>query len=290
MNIIITGGAGFVGSNLIKKLLNNNQSVKILSIDNYLTGSKSDEIDNDRVEYVNDSTWNINKFKKYSDFNPLILYHFGEYSRIDPSFEEPNLVMEHNMRGTYEVIEFCRNHNCKLIYSGSTSIFGNNMKDQNNSPYSWTKAKNIELIKNYQKWYDLDFTIVYFSNVYGAGQITTGKYSTVIGIFERQYKNNESLTVVRPGTQTRDFTHISDTIDAIILASNKGKGDGYIIRTGIQYNIIEVAQIFSDNIKFITKQRGNRTESSGNMKKMAELGWKSKINLKNYIYNLFHRK
>ena len=280
MNIIVTGGSGFIGSNLIKRLLNTYQSIKILSIDNYLTGSKGNEVDSNRVKYICDSTWNI---KRYSVFNPSILYHFGEYSRIATSFDEPNIVMNNNLRGTFEVIEFCRNNNCKLIYSGSTSIFGNDMKDQHSSPYSWTKAKNIELIHNYKKWFSLDFTIVYFSNVYGAGQIDTGKYSTVIGIFERQYKNKEPLTVVKPGTQTRDFTHIDDTINGIIFASEKGKGDGYIIRTGIQYSMIEVAKFCSSSHILIPEQRGNRIQSSGKMEKMAELGWMSKKKLKDYI-------
>lgn len=283
MNIIITGGSGFIGSNLIKRLLNDNKIINILSIDNYLTGLKDNEIIDNRITYVCDSTWNINKRKKYSDFNPSLLYHFGEYSRIASSFGEPNMVMNYNLRGTFEVIEFCRNNNCKLIYSGSTSIFGNNMKDQHSSPYSWSKAKNIELIRNYKKWYNLDFVITYFSNVYGEGQIESGKYSTVIGIFKKQYENNEPLTIVKPGTQTRDFTHINDTIDAIIIASQKGEGDGYIIRTGIQYTVLEVAKMFSNNYVLVQEQRGNRTESSGNMDKMLELGWKSTFHLKDYI-------
>ena len=283
MNIIITGGSGFIGSNLIKRLLNDNKIINILSIDNYLTGLKDNEIIDNRITYVCDSTWNINKRKKYSDFNPSLLYHFGEYSRIASSFGEPNMVMNYNLRGTFEVIEFCRNNNCKLIYSGSTSIFGNNMKDQHSSPYSWSKAKNIELIRNYKKWYNLDFVITYFSNVYGEGQIESGKYSTVIGIFKKQYENNEPLTIVKPGTQTRDFTHINDTIDAIIIASQKGEGDGYIIRTGIQYTILEVAKMFTNNYVLVQEQRGNRTESSGNMDKMLELGWKSTFHLKDYI-------
>jgi UDP-glucose 4-epimerase len=286
MNIIITGGSGFIGSNLIKRLLNDNKIINILSIDNYLTGLKDNEIIDNRITYLCDSTWNINKCKKYSDFNPSLLYHFGEYSRIASSFGEPNMVMNYNLRGTFEVIEFCRNNNCKLIYSGSTSIFGNNMKDQHSSPYSWSKAKNIELIRNYKKWYNLDFVITYFSNVYGEGQIESGKYSTVIGIFKKQYENNEPLTIVKPGTQTRDFTHINDTIDAIIIASQKGEGDGYIIRTGIQYTVLEVAKMFSNNYVLVQEQRGNRTESSGNMDKMLELGWKSTFHLKDYINRL----
>jgi UDP-glucose 4-epimerase len=160
------------------------------------------------------------------------------------------------------------------------------MEDQHDSPYSWSKSKNIELIHNYNKWYGLDFTIVYFSNVYGAGQISEGKYATVIGIFERQRKNNEILTVVNPGTQTRDFTHIDDTIDGIILASFNGKGDGYIIRTGKQHSIIDVARMFDSKYKFIDCQRGNRKESSGDYKKMSELGWKPQNTLKKYLLKI----
>jgi len=283
MNILITGGSGFVGGCLIKKLLKRNDIETITSIDNYFTGTCENEVNNDKVTYIKESTQNINSidFLKNKKFD--ILYHFGEYSRISTSFEEPNTVFSSNLTGTYKVLEFCRINKCKLIYSGSTSIFGNDMNDQHSSPYSWSKAKNIELIHNYNKWFNLDFTIVYFSNVYGAGQISNGKYATVIGIFERQFNNREQLTVVKPGTQKRDFTHIDDTINGIILASFKGEGDGYVIRTGKQYSILEIAQLFTNNIKYIDEQRGNREESSGNYDKMLELGWKPKMHILNYI-------
>ena len=162
------------------------------------------------------------------------------------------------------------------------------MKDQHNSPYSWSKAKNIELIKNYHKWYNLQFAIVYFSNVYGAGQISSGKYATVIGIFENQYKNNKKLTVVKPGTQKRDFTHINDTISGILKASIGYYGDGYIIRSGIQYSILDVVKMFKKEYVFIDEQKGNRKESSGDMTKIKKLGWKPEYNLKDYINNIIN--
>jgi len=286
MNVLITGGSGFIGSNLIKKLLKKFDDIKIFSLDNYLSGSKNNEIINERVKYFMNSTININKIKEFKNITFDFVFHFGEYSRISTSFAEPSIVFENNLTGTYQVLEFCRINKYKLIYSGSTSIFGNNMQDQNDSPYSWSKAKNIELIKNYNKWYNLNFTIVYFSNVYGKGQIQNGKYATVIGIFEKQYKNNENLTIVKPGTQKRDFTHIDDTIEGILLASFKGNGDGYIIRTGLQYSIIQVAQMFNKNFKFIDAQKGNRKKSSGNNKKLLQLGWTPKIKLKDYIEKL----
>lgn len=277
MRIIVTGGAGFIGCNLIKKLLENEEN-EIISIDNYFTGSKNNHIDNERVKYIFGISHNI---RYYADFNPDIVYHFGEYSRVSPSFDEPYKVLEYNLRGTMEVIEFCRKQKCKLIYSGSTTIFGNTPS----SPYVWTKKSNIDLIKKYGEWYGLEYTIVYFSNVYGQGQIESGLYSTVIGRFKKQRENNEPLTVVMPGTQTRDFTHIEDTIDAIILASTR-IGDGYVIRTGVQYSIIDIAKMFKHDFVYIDQQKGDRLESSGDSSKMIELGWMPKHDVKEYIETL----
>lgn len=288
MNILITGGSGFIGSNLIKALLNKYSDILIYSIDNYLTGSKNNETTDKRITYINNSTVNINNILELKKIKFQLVYHFGEYSRISTSFSEPYVVFENNLTGTYQVLEFCRINKCKLIYSGSTSIFGNNMKDQHSSPYSWSKAKNIELIKNYSNWFNLQYTIVYFSNVYGSGQISKGKYATVIGIFENQYKHNKKLTVVKPGTQTRDFTHIDDTIDGILNASIGYYGDGFVIRTGQQYSILEVAKMFKKEYIFIDEQKGNRNQSSGDMTKMLKIGWKSKYNLKDYINNIIN--
>ena len=288
MNILITGGSGFIGSHLIKKFLKIYNDIKIFSLDNYLSGFKKNEVNDERVIYIENSTVNIKKINTIKNIKFDILFHFGEYSRISTSFQEPDVVFHNNLTGTYQVLEFCRKNNCKLVYSGSSSIFGNNMKDQHSSPYSWSKSKNIELIKNYNKWFNLQFTIVYFSNVYGAGQISTGKYATVIGIFENLYKNNKKLTVVKPGTQTRDFTHIDDTIDGILKASIGYYGDGFVIRTGTQYSILQVAKMFKTDYIFIDEQKGNRTQSSGSMANMKKIGWKSKHNLKDYINNIIN--
>ena len=286
MNIIITGGSGFIGSNVIRKLLDEFENINIISIDNYLSGKKENETNDTRVKYITDSTWNINKNDLYKKFNPDILYHFGEYSRIYQSFDEPIKLFESNMRGTYQVIEFCKINKCKLIYSGSSSIFGNNMTDQNLSPYAWTKAKNIELIKNYKKWYNLSYTIVYFYNVYGNGEIMEGKYATVIGIFRKQYLTGKPLTVVKPGTQSREFTHISDTVNGILLVSLKDTCDDYQITSGVSYSINDIARMFSNNIIYLPPRNGERSISTGSNEKLVKLGWKPKYDLKEYISNI----
>ena len=283
--IIITGGSGFIGSNLIKKLLLDYTDISILSIDNYLTGNINNEVLDKRVIYINDTTYNINN---YIYFKPDILYHFGEYSRISQSFLEPQLVFENNFIGTSKVVEFCSKNKVKLIYSGSSAIFGNNMKDQHLSPYAWIKSKNIELINNYKEWYGLDFVIVFFYNVYGNGQISSGSYATVIGIFENQYKSNSPLTVVLPGTQRRSFTHITDTINGIIIASLKGElYQNYYITTDKDYSIIEVAELFNTNYIFIKKKKGDRLKSNGDNTTLKNLGWKLENNLENYIKQLY---
>ena len=286
MNILITGGSGFIGSHLIKKLLKIYTNIQIFSIDNYLSGSpNNDYIENKRIIYLNNSSININKIPILNQVKFDILFHFGEYSRISTSFEEPNVVFENNLTGTYQVLEFCRKNKCKLVYSGSSSIFGNNMNDQHHSPYSWSKAKNIELIKNYHKWYNLQFTIVYFSNVYGAGQISEGKYATLIGIFENLYKNRKPLSVVKPGTQTRRFTHINDTILTCYEAWKRNKCLHYSISNKNEFSIIDVAKMFGSKIVYLPKRKGERyasalTNMSFNNKVHKRFG---KIGLKEYI-------
>ncbi len=277
--ILVTGGAGFIGSHLIERLIKNND--QIVSLDNYFTGSKDNHIKG--VEYIEGETKDIEKYIKEI---PDIIYHLGEYSRVLTSFDDVELVWRLNIVGTLAVLEFCRKHNIKLIYAGSSTKFGDNIGGKDKSPYAWSKANNTELVSNYGKWYNLPYVIVYFYNVYGGREIFQGKYATVIGIFTRKYKNKEALTVVSPGTQRRSFTHIDDIIDGLVLVGEKGFGDGYCIGSEKSYSILEVAELFGERIKMMPEERGDRILTTIDLSKMNELGWQAKRNLKDYIKSI----
>ena len=280
--ILITGGAGYVGSNLIYSLINQNPKLEIVSLDNYFTGTKDNHINSDRVTYVDGNTWDIRNIFKKNDFNQI--FHFGEYSRIIHSFDDIEFVHKSIIQGTYEVLNFALENNSKLIYSASSSKFGNNGKDENLSPYAFFKSKNIELIKNYREWFGLNYEISYFFNVYGKNHISEGKYATVIAIFENQFKLNKPLTVVGEGNQSRDFTHIDDVCDALIKISNKNICHEYHLRYGKNYKIIDVAKQFSENITHIPLRRGERFNSEyfeSDTNKI--LNWTPKIELFKYI-------
>ena len=280
--VLVTGGAGFIGSSLIKKLIE--QDFKIISLDNYSSGNKSNEIINEKVTYLTGNTWDILNIKELKDFKPDIIYHFGEFSRIFLSFKNINKMYMSNMIGTQQVLEYAVLNNSKLVYSGSSAIFGNDMKDQNLSPYSWTKSKNIELIHNYKKWFNLNFAICYFYNVYGSGQICEGSYATVIGIFENLYKNNKPLTVVKPGTQTRCFTHIEDIVKGLILIGQKGVGDDYHLGFKESKSILDIVKMFDTDYVFIDERNGNRKSSEVQSDKcLNELNWEAKYRIEDYI-------
>lgn len=282
MRILVTGGAGFIGSSLIKRLIKIND-IQIISLDNYSAGFTENHIHG--VTYIKGNTWDILEIKELIDFKPDYLYHFGEYSRIHQSFTEPSKVFKSNMYGTQQVLEYAILNNSKLIYSGSSAIFGESK--ENLSPYAFTKSKNIELIKNYKEWYKLNFSICYFFNVYGPGQISKGNYATVIGIFEEQYKNKKPLTVVKPGTQSRCFTYIDDIIDGVILVAEKGNGDGYLLGAKQSYSILSVAKFFNSRFIMINERLGERDISIMNSDKAEiELGWKPKMSLEKYIKEL----
>lgn len=282
MNILVIGGAGFIGSNLIKTLVSHNNNGIIISLDNYSSGYKTNHIIDKNVKYIEGNTWDILNIEEIINFNPVIIYHFGEYSRISQSFDEPSKVFKSNTYGTQQVLEYAVMKKSKLIYSGSSAIFGN----CNLSPYAFTKAKNIELIKNYKEWYGLEYSIVYFYNVYGPGQITKGNYATVIGIFEEQYKNKQPLTVVKPGTQTRYFTHIDDIISGILLVSEKGDGDGYMLGTRKDVSIFDLVKMFNSEYVMIESKKGERYTSIMESDRMyKELGWEPKISIEDYIKN-----
>ena len=282
--IIITGGAGFVGSNLIKLLLSKTK-FKIISIDNYSTGTKKNHIKNKRIKYINSHTKNISKtLSKYKN-NINAIFHFGEFARIYQSFLKMNECINSNTIGSHEVFNFCLLNKVKLIYSATSATIGNKGLDKNLSPYAFTKAKNLEMLENLKRWYDLKFEIIYFYNVYGPNQISKGDMATVIGIFENLYKNNKPLTVVRPGTQSRRFTHIDDTIDTCFHAWKKNKCRHYSIANKKSYTIIQVAKMFNFKIKLLAPRRGERFASALTSLNLSNKVFKQfgKINLKDYI-------
>jgi UDP-glucose 4-epimerase len=282
--LLVTGGAGFVGANLIKALLADYPSAAIISLDNYFTGSPENHSSDPRVTYLDGSTVDLAKIWAGRGLpSPEIVFHLGEYSRIVQSFDDHDLTWEFNLHGTKEVVKFASANGSKLIYAGSSSKFGNDGEDENLNPYAWTKAKNIEYIRNYATWFGLDYAITYFYNVYGPGQITQGKYATVIGIFENQYLTGEPLTVVSPGTQTRDFTHIDDIVRGIVLVAQKGSGDGYLLGTGHEWPLIEVAKLFRTDYVLVPALRGERARGQADTTKAGELGWQPQYRLNEYI-------
>ena len=285
--IVVTGGAGFVGSNLINILLRRTK-FRLISIDNYSSGSKKNHLKSLRVKYINADTKDISKvlspYKK--DINSI--FHFGEFSRIYQSFLKMRECINSNTIGSHEVFNFCLSNKIKLIYSATSASIGNKGNDKNLSPYAFTKAKNLELLENLKKWFNFKFEIVYFYNVYGAGQIKIGSMSTVIGIFEDQFRKKIPLTVVRPGSQSRRFTHIKDTIEACYHAWKKNKCKHYSISNRKSYTIIEVAKLFDTKIKLLPPRKGERYASALTSMNLSNKVNKmfGKINLKDYIANI----
>ena len=282
--IVITGGAGFVGSNMIECLLSRT-SKNIISIDNYSSGSSKNHIKNRRVTYIKEDTKNISKVLNKKKKLIHSIFHFGEFARIYQSFKKFDNCYDSNTLGTKSVFKFCLDNNIKLIYSATSASLGNSGNDKNLSPYAFTKSKNLELLENLKKWFNLKFEVIYFYNVYGPKQIKKGEMATVIGIFEHQYEKNKPLTVVKPGSQTRRFTHISDTVDVCYEAWKKNKCAHYSISHRKFYSIMQVAKMFKRKILFLKPRKGERYASalskfSNNNKIIKRFG---KINLQDYI-------
>jgi len=273
--IVVTGGAGFVGSNLINYLVNKTK-FNIISIDNYSSGSKKNHLKTKRVKYLNAHTKNISRVINTYKKNIHSLFHFGEFSRIYQSFLKMNECINSNTIGSHEVFNFCLKNKIKLLYSATSASIGNKGKDRNLSPYAFTKAKNLEMLENLKHWYNFKFEIIYFYNVYGPKQISKGSMATVIGIFENQYKTNKLLTVVKPGTQSRRFTHIDDTIKACYTAWKKKMCRHYSISNKKSYTIEQVAKLFSSKIKFLPPRKGERYASA-----------LTSMNLSNKVYKIF---
>ena len=281
--IIVTGGAGFVGTNLIKLLLKKTR-YKIFSLDNYSSGTKYNHIKNSRVKYINGNTVNIEKLiRKPKEI--VTVFHFGEFARIYQSFLQMNECINSNSVGSNAIFNFCLKNRIKLIYSATSASLGNKGSDKNLSPYAFFKAKNLELLENLKKWFNFKYEVIYFYNVYGPYQICKGDMSTVIGIFEDHYKRGRPLPVVKPGTQTRRFTHIDDTINICFLAWKKNLCRHYSIANRKSYSLMEVAKMFKSKIKFLPKRLGERYASSLINKNLSNKMHKhfGQVSLKNYI-------
>ena len=251
MKVLVTGGAGFIGSHLCERLAQD--GAKVFSLDDYSTGTQSNHVDN--VTYIKGETRNIEKLVYFS---PDIIYHLGEYSRVEQSFDDIEKVWSSNKDGIFSVLQFCRKTKSKIVYAGSSTKFGDGDLGRVQSPYAWTKASNTELVVNYANWFKIDYAISYFYNVYGGREISTGRYATLIAIFVEQYKNNKPLTVVSPGTQLRNFTHIDDIISGLILIGEHGYGDNYGVGCSEAYSILEIAKAFGSKIEILPERRGNR--------------------------------
>ena len=284
--IVVTGGAGFVGSNLISLLIKKTK-FNIISIDNYTSGFKKNHVKNNRVKYFKSDTCNIAKLLKKPKSIDAI-FHFGEFARIYQSFLNMNDCINSNTIGSNAVFNYCLKNNIKLIYSATSATLGNKGDDKNLSPYAFTKAKNLELLENLKRWFNFKFEIIYFYNVYGPNQISTGKMATVIGIFENCFKNKKILKVVKPGSQSRRFTHIFDTIEICYLAWKNNKCRHYSISNHKSYTIMEVAKMFGTRIRLIKRRPGERYASALTSINLNNKVFKffGKINLKDYVTSI----
>ena len=285
--LIVTGGAGFVGSNMISMILKKT-NFKIISIDNYSTGKKRNHIKNSRVRYLKSDIKYIDKTLKNYKNKIHSLFHFGEFSRIYQSFLKMNECINSNSIGSHEVFNFCFSNKIKLIYSATSASIGNKGLDKNLSPYAFTKAKNLEILENLKKWFNFKYEVIYFYNVYGPKQISTGNMATVIGIFENQFKKKTPLTIVRPGTQSRRFTHIQDTVQACYFAWKENKCRHYSISNRKSYSIIQVAKMFNTKVKFLPARPGERYSSALTSMNLSNKVHKlfGSIQLRDYIKNI----
>jgi UDP-glucose 4-epimerase len=282
--IVVTGGAGFVGSNLIEELIKI-KKYKIISLDNYSSGKAANHLENSNIKYLKGNTRDISVILKKYKNKINTIFHFGEFSRIFQSFKKFRECFSSNIQGSTELFRFALENKIKVIYSATSASLGNSGKDMNLSPYAFTKAKNLELLENLKKWFNFRYEVIYFYNVYGPRQICKGEMATVVGIFEDHYKNKKPLPVVKPGSQTRRFTHVKDTINACLFAWKKNKCRHYSVASNKSHSIIQLAKMFNCKIKYLPKRPGERFSSalkkmnlSNKVKKI-----KTKIKISDYI-------
>ena len=284
--IIVTGGSGFVGSNLIEYLIKKTK-YDIISLDDYSSGTKKNHIKSKKVRYIKGNTKDIDKILKRYVNKIHSVFHFGEFSRIYQSFVNMDKCIKSNSIGTNAVFNFCLKHKIKLIYSATSASLGNKGKDKNLSPYAFTKAKNLELLENLKMWFNFKYEVIFFYNVYGPGQITKGNMSTVIGIFEDFYSRNLPLPVVRPGSQSRRFTHITDTVKVCYKAWKSNKSRFYSISNKKSFTILEVAKMFGNKIRFLPARKGERYASALTTLSLSNKIYRTygKIDLRDYVKN-----
>jgi UDP-glucose 4-epimerase len=273
--ILVTGGAGLVGSHLCERLAKEGHIV--ISLDNYFAGSKDNHVAG--VDYREGHTKDV---EKYVAEKVDLIYHLGEYSRVEISLKEPEVVFDLNTLGTLGVINLWRKLKCKLVYAGSSTKFGDGGLSRTATPYAWTKAANTELVKNYAEWYGLPHAVTYFYNVYGPRE-RAGAYGTLIAIFLEKTRKGEPLGVVTPGTQRRNFTHVLDIVEGLMLVGEKGEGDNYGLGDLHEYSVLEIAQMFGGPIEMLPERAGNRQSSAIDTSKAGALGWKVTHSVEDYI-------
>jgi UDP-glucose 4-epimerase len=288
--LVVTGGAGFIGSNLIEELIRF-KKYKVLSIDNYSSGSSKNHIKNSRVRYLNGHTKNISATLKNYKGKIHTIFHFGEFSRIFQSFNKFEECFLSNIEGSLQLFNFALENKIKVVYSATSASLGNNGKDMNLSPYAFTKAKNLELLENLKKWFNFKYEIIYFYNVYGPRQISTGNMATVVGVFEECFKKKKPLTVVKPGSQTRMFTHVKDTVNACLTAWKKNQNKHYSVAGNKSYSIIKLAKLFRSKIKYLPPRKGERFSSALTKMNLNNkiIRLKAKSRLKDYVGSFFKK-
>jgi UDP-glucose 4-epimerase len=278
--ILVTGGAGFIGSHLCERLAQDKKN-QVVSLDNYFTGSEENHVPN--VIYIRGDTTQIDEL---IEFSPDYIYHLGEYSRVEQSFDDIEKVWAYNKQGIFSVLQFCRKTGAKLIYAGSSTKFADGGLGRSQSPYAWSKATNTELVENYGNWFDIPYATVYFYNVYGKREIARGKYATLIASFTEKMKHGEVLTIVSPGSQKRNFTHVDDIVDGLILVGENGYGDEFGIGSPDAFSILDVANLFGGQIEMLPERKGNRMTADVVTDRTRALGWAPKRLLADYIDTL----
>ena len=274
--VIVTGGAGLIGPSLIELLL---PKYRVVSLDNYFIGSEKNHIQG--AEYIKGHTKDIESL--LGSETPSVIFHLGEYSRVEQSFNDIELVWESNVAGTFRVLEFWRKRKCKLIYAGSSTKFADGGLGRDQSPYAWMKASNTELVSNYGHWFDLPYAITYFYNGYGPRELSEGPYASVIGRFKKQYAAGQDITVVAPGTQRRNFTHVEDIARGLFMVGEKGYGDEYGLGSPESFSMLDIAKMFGGPTEMLPERTGNRMTSAIDLSRSESLGWKAEQSVKKYI-------